>query len=178
MQHPDIASFYPLTQQASLWKYFTVPLHRMEVLEKWVETALAEREVGKRIPFTIIEKSTGSICGSSSFGNISFFDKRIEIGWSWLGKNFLGTGINKHAKFTLLRYAFEELQFERVEFKTDFLNERARYGLLKIGAKEEGVLRSHMTMWNNRRRDTVFYSILKQEWLEIKERIFSGYEII
>jgi RimJ/RimL family protein N-acetyltransferase len=176
MQHLDIASFFPLTQEISLWDYFTMPLHQMDALEKWVETALLERNEGKRFPFTIIEKETETICGSTSFGSISYFDKRIEIGWSWLGKNFLGTGINRHSKFALLKYAFEVLDFERVEFKTDLLNARARNGLLKIGAREEGVLRSHMTMWNNRRRDSVFYSILIQEWPEIKSHNFAGIE--
>jgi RimJ/RimL family protein N-acetyltransferase len=176
MQHLDIASFFPLTQEISLWDYFTMPLHQMDALEKWVETALLERNEGKRFPFTIIEKETETICGSTSFGSISYFDKRIEIGWSWLGKNFLGTGINRHSKFALLKYAFEVLDFERVEFKTDLLNARARNGLLKIGAREEGVLRSHMIMWNNRRRDSVFYSILIQEWPEIKSHNFAGIE--
>jgi len=100
------------------------------------------------------------------------FDKRIEIGWSWLAKKYQGTGINFHAKFSLLSYAFEVLDFERVEIKTDNLNERAKQALRKIGAKEEGVLRSHMQMPLNRRRDSVYFSILKNEWPGIRSSIF------
>src|SRR5574338_32078 len=172
LQHLDIATFATLTKDPSLWNYFTLLLNDPAQLQQWVETALREREERKRIPFTIIEKSSGSICGSSSFGNISYFDKRIEIGWSWLGKQYQGTGINFHAKFSLLSYAFEVLDWERVEIKIDNLNERAKQALRKIGATEEGVLRSHMQMLNNRRRDTVYFSIIKKEWPQIRNSIF------
>jgi len=172
MQHLDIASFSLLTNDDSLWKYFTLLLNDPSELQRWVELALNEREDGKRIPFTIIDKVTGSVCGSTSFGSISYFDQRIEIGWSWLGKQYQGTGINFHAKFSLLNYAFDVLNWERVEIKTDNLNERAKQGLRKIGAKEEGVLRSHMQMPLNRRRDSIYFSILKNEWPAVKNSIF------
>ena len=85
----------------------------------------------------------------------------------------MGTGVNRHAKFALMSHAFEALQMERVEVKTDYLNERARKALIKIGMYEEGVLRSHMQMFNNRRRDTIYYSIIRDEWPEVKKRFFS-----
>lgn len=172
LQHLDIASFSTLTKDASLWKYFTMLLNHPDELLRWVEMALKEREEGKRIPFTIIEKATGAICGSTSLGSISYFDKRIEIGWSWLGRQYQGTGINFHAKFCLLSFVFDLLSFERVEIKTDNLNERAKQGLRKIGATEEGVLRSHMQMPMNRRRDSVYFSILKDEWPGIRKSVF------
>lgn len=175
LQHLDIASFSPLAKDASIWKFFTFLLDDPPELQRWVETALKEREEGKRIPFTIIEKATGNICGSTSFGSISYFDKRIEIGWSWLGKQYQGTGINFHAKYSLLSYAFDVLDWERVEIKTDNLNERAKQGLRKIGAKEEGVLRSHMQMPLNRRRDSIYFSILKTEWPVVKHSIFKEF---
>jgi len=174
LQHLDIAAFSPITNDDSLWKYFTFLLNDPAELQHWVETALKEREEGKRIPFTIIEKATGNVCGSTSLGSISYYDKRIEIGWSWLGKQYQGTGINFHAKFSMLSYAFDVLDWERVEIKTDNLNERAKQGLRKIGAKEEGVLRAHMQMPLNRRRDSIFFSILKNEWPEVKESIFNN----
>lgn len=172
LQHLDIAAFARIANDASLWKYFTFLLNNSAELQRWVETALKEREEGKRIPFTIIEKATEEVCGSTSFGSISYYDKRIEIGWSWLGKHHQGTGINFHAKFSLLSYAFDVLDWERVEIKTDNLNERAKQGLRKIGAKEEGVLRSHMQMPLDRRRDSIYFSMLKDEWPDIKKSIF------
>ena len=173
LRKDDLSSFSLLVSDSSLWDYFTLELNVPDQLEKWVKIALENRLDNLRIPFTIIEKSTGKITGSTSFGSISFFDKRIEIGWSWLAKEFQGSGINFHAKFLLLSYAFEILEFERVEIKTDNLNERAKHALRKIGAREEGVLKSHMQMPNNRRRDSVYFSILKHEWPEIKKTIFA-----
>jgi RimJ/RimL family protein N-acetyltransferase len=177
LQHLDIVSFANITNDPSLWNYFTLLLDDPAQLQQWVEIALKEREEGKRIPFTIIEKATGAVCGSTSFGNISYFDKRIEIGWSWLGKQFQGTGINFHAKFSLLSYAFDVLDWERVEIKTDNLNERSKQALRKIGATEEGVLRSHMQMPKNRRRDSVYFSIIKNEWPPIRNSIFKDIKI-
>ena len=100
MQHLDIASFSRITNDASVWRYFTFLLNNSAELQHWVELALKEREEGKRIPFTIIDKASGEICGSTSLGTISYYDKRIEIGWSWLAKHYQGTGINFHAKFS------------------------------------------------------------------------------
>ena len=176
MQEQDIEHFIIITQSDFLWKYFTKELNDKAALKSWMEEALQDSAAGKRVPFTIIKKDTGSVCGSTSFGNISFFDKRIEIGWSWLGENFLGSGINHHCKYALLRYAFEKMKFERTEIKTDYLNGRARQALRNIGATEEGVLRSHMQMPHNRRRDSVFYSILLSEWDHVKVQFFRDME--
>ena len=122
LQHEDISLFARITNEASLWRYFTFLLNNSSELQRWVETALKEREEGKRIPFTIIGKASGDVCGSTSLGSISYYDKRIEIGWSWLGKHYQGTGINFHAKFCMLSYAFDVMDWERVEIKTDNLN--------------------------------------------------------
>lgn len=172
LQHLDIASFLLITEDPALWNFFTLLLNDPQQLQQWVEIALKDRGEGKRFPFTIIEKSTGAVCGSTSFGNISYFDKRIEIGWSWLGRCYQGTGINFHSKFALLNYTFDVMNWERVEIKTDQLNERAKHALRKIGATEEGVLRSHMQMPGGRRRDSVYFSIIKQEWASIRNSIF------
>src|SRR5205085_4949093 len=145
-------------------------------LRKWMDMSYSDRNAGTRRPFTIIDKSSDEIAGSSSMGNISYHDLRLEIGWSWLGKKFRGTDINRHAKFCMMKYAFDELHFERVEFKTDNENERAKQGLRKVGGKEEGVLRSHMTMWNDRRRDSIYFSVLKNNWSSLKQTIFKDIE--
>lgn len=166
--------FYLAKQDEEMWKYFSLNLGDEIQLKKWMEMASADKKAGARRPFTIIDKVAGKIAGSSSMGNISYHDLRLEIGWSWLGKDYRSTGLNKHAKFLMMRYAFEEMNFERVEFKTDVLNARARQGLKNVGGIEEGILRSHMTMWNNRRRSSIYYSVLKDEWPQVKENIFKG----
>ncbi len=157
-----------------MWAYFTVNLADRNTMNWWIDASLKERAAGTRIPFTIMEKSTGRITGSMSYLNISYFDQRLEIGSSWLGKEFRSAGINKHSKYIMMNYAFEQLNFERVEYKTDVLNERARQGLRNIGGIEEGILRSHMKMWNDRRRTSIFYSVLKDEWPRLKDTIFAG----
>ena len=172
----DFNDLLELAQEQEMWKYFALNLADREHFQKWMDAAFADSFAGTRIPFSIIVKKTGEIAGSMSLMNISYHDLRTEIGSSWLGKNFRGTDINRHAKYAMMRYAFEELNFERVEFKTDVLNERAKQGLRKVGGKEEGVLRSHMTMWHGRRRDSIYFSVIKNEWPSLKQTIFKDIE--
>jgi RimJ/RimL family protein N-acetyltransferase len=173
----DYNDFLKLAQQdEDMWKYFSFNLGDEGQLRKWMEIAFADRKSNTRWPFTIIDKQTGLVGGSSSLGNISMHDLRAEIGWSWLGKDYRSTGLNRHAKYAMMKYAFDELNFERIEFKTDVLNARARKGLQNIGGIEEGILRSHMTMWNDRRRTSIYYSVLKDEWPGLKETIFKDIE--
>lgn len=172
MQMEDFDDLQPLTQSSVLWKYFTKDLSLSAELKHWMEEGMQERRQGKRMPFVVFDKDEQKICGCTSFGNISFFDKRIEIGWTWLGERFLGTGVNRQAKFALLSFAFDVMKMERVEIKTDNLNERAKTALRKIGAKEEGILRSHMLMQDERRRDSIYFSILKDEWDKVKRSYF------
>ena len=175
IEENDYDAFLRLAKRdEEMWQYFSFNLADETQLKKWMELAFSDKKAETRKPFTIIEKETGLIAGSSSMGNISYHDLRLEIGWSWLGKNFRSTGLNKNAKFSMLRYAFDKLNFERVEFTTDVLNARARQGLRNAGGIEEGILRSHMTMWNNRRRTSIYYSVLKDEWPLLIQTIFKG----
>ncbi len=152
----------------SMWTYFTSDLSDKEVLRDWIADAILQKENKTRLPFAIIDKANQKIVGSTSFGNISCRDKRIEIGWTWLGKEYHGKGINNQVKYLMIGYCFEVLDFERVEFKTDVLNIPARKALGRIGMTEEGVLRSHTLMTHDRRRDTIYYSVLKSEWTALK----------
>lgn len=174
LEADDYETFFKLTQQdTGIWEFFSQNLSDAHQLKEWIDDALAELESGTRMPFTIIDKNSGSIAGSSSMGNISWYDKRLEIGWSWLAPEFMSTGINRNAKFALMQYAFEVLNFERVEFKTGVFNVRARKGLEKVGGVEEGILRAHSLLWNGNRRTSVFYSVLKDEWPKLKTTIFA-----
>ena len=176
LEEDDFNIFLQLAQDEDAWKFFSLNLADKHQLRQWMDLAFADRAAHTRRPFTIIEKSSNRIAGSMSMGNISMHDLRLEIGWSWLGADFRSTDVNRHSKYAMMKYAFDELHFERVEFKTDVLNTRARKGLEKIGGKEEGVLRSHMTMWNNRRRDSIYYSVLKNEWPQLKQTTFKDIE--
>lgn len=176
VEEKDFDIFLQLTQDKDMWKYFSLNLSDSGHLKKWMTLIFSEKDAKTRQPFTIIDKASGKIAGSMSMLNISFYDLRLEIGSSWLGKEYRSTVLNRHAKYAMMKYAFEEMKFERVEYKTDVENIRARKGLQNIGGFEEGVLRSHMTMWNDRRRSSVFYSVLKQEWPGLKQTIFKDIE--
>ena len=160
LQAEDLPALLPLTQEPSLWTYFTNDLSTLAGLETWA----AGHFSGERLQFVVIDKATQQVLGSTGFGNYFPRDQRIEIGWTWLGKAFQGTGINAQMKSLMLNYAFDALGMLRVEFKTDVLNLPARQALLRLGATEEGVLRSHTLMTKGRRRDTIYYSFLKGEW--------------
>ena len=126
---------------------------------------------GRRVPYVITDKSSGDVAGSMSIGNMAERDGRLEIGWSWLGLAYQGMGINRWAKFLMMEHAFDTLGAERVEFKTDKLNVQARHALRNIGATEEGTLRSFNPMPGGRRRDAVFYSVLRGEWPAVRDQL-------
>jgi RimJ/RimL family protein N-acetyltransferase len=168
MKAEDLNTFKALTTEQSLWIYFTSDLSVERELEAWVDSALRQMEEKSRLALTIVDKATNRVAGSTSFGNISSRDRRVEIGWTWLGKSFQGQGLASQSKHLMLSYCFETLEFVRVECKTDVLNLAARHALAGIGMIEEGVLRSHTLMTHGRRRDTVFYSILRPEWPAVK----------
>lgn len=160
----DMSTFARFPSDYAIWKYFAIKMYQVQDMNDYIDDAIQQRKLGLRYHLAIEDQKTGKTVGSTAFGNYSPKDSRIEIGWSWIETLFQGSGINKNTKFLLLHFAFDYLNMERVEFKTDALNVRAKGGLVKIGATEEGVLRSHTLMPDDRRRDTVYYSILKDEW--------------
>jgi N-acetyltransferase len=164
----DHDALLPLTKDNSIWKYFRNDLSDENVFKSWIEKLSKEKGAEKRVPFVIIDKSTDEICGSASYLNISFYDKRLEIGSVWLGTAFMGTGIIRPVFFALLSYAFEVMKMERVEVRVDNLNERAKAAYLKAGMIPEGILRSVDVVHGTRRRDVLYLSILRDEWEERK----------
>lgn len=167
----DLRALKDIFADDDIWKYTVSRIKDDNEIERYYQDASAGLNDGSKYTFVIIDKKSNRIAGTSSYGNISEKDKRLEIGWSYLGKDFRGTGVNSNFKFLMLQYAFETLKMKRVEFKTDKLNTRARKALLKIGCTEEGIVRSHTLMHDGRRRDTVFYSILDNEWRKIKKTL-------
>lgn len=168
----DTAELAPIALEEGIWRYTVTRIAGSDELERWAAAALADRAQERRYTFAIVDKAAGKLAGSTSYSNLSVADKRLEIGSTFLGKAYRGSGLNRHCKFLLFSYAFEALQMERVELKTDVLNLRSRKAILKTGATEEGILRSHTLMHDGRRRDTIYYSILRPEWLAIKATVF------
>ena len=157
-----------------IWRYFVAAVENEADFKVFFDTCLADQAAGRRFVFVVTDKASGRIAGSMSYGNMAEADARLEIGWSWLGRDFRGKGVNRWAKYLLLEHAFEQLGAQRVEFKADILNEQARHGLRNIGAVEEGTLRSFNYMPGGRRRDAIFYSVLRAEWPQVKQRLVTG----
>ncbi|HEY3247311.1 MAG TPA: GNAT family N-acetyltransferase [bacterium] len=151
-----------------LWRWTTSRLRSPDDVRRYIDTALRDQAAGRSLPFVIVSRASAVVVGSTRYGNIDRANRRVEIGWTWIAPAWQRTAVNTEAKYLLLRHAFDTLGCIRVEFKTDVLNERSRAALLRIGAKEEGILRSHMITETGRVRDTVYYSILDREWLEVK----------
>ncbi|WP_375411715.1 GNAT family N-acetyltransferase [uncultured Bradyrhizobium sp.] len=168
LQASDRDALSAIVFDPDIWRYFVSRIDDEAGLDRFIETGLADIEARKRAVFVVIDKPSNKIAGSMCYGNLAEADGRLEIGWSWLGAGYRGTGVNRFAKLALLTYAFGPLGCARVEFKTDVLNEPARRGLRNIGAKEEGVFRSYNVMPGGRRRDAVYYSILAAEWPDVK----------
>jgi RimJ/RimL family protein N-acetyltransferase len=154
-----------------LWKWIPIPVRTPEEMSVYVQTALNEQATGSALPFALIEKSSGRVVGSTRYGNIDRLHHRVEIGWTWVARQWQRTPINTEAKYLLLHHAFETLKCIRAELKADSLNDRSRVAILRIGARQEGIFRNHMITASGRIRHTVYFSIVDSEWPEVKARL-------
>ncbi len=146
-----------------------------EKLRDYVQLAVDGYYHKTTIPFIIYDKQKQAYAGSTRFGLISWKNKVLHIGWTWIGKEFQGSGLNTHMKFLMLRYVFEELDFEKVEFRIDERNIKSRKAVEKLGASLEGILRKDTVMKDGYRRSTCCYGILKEEWPTIRANTFSNF---
>lgn len=160
--------------EPEIWKYSLIAVNGKEGLEDYIKMALAAKETQKEFPFIVFDKLSGKYAGSTRFYDIQTNYKSLQVGYTWYGKDFQGTGLNKHCKFLLLQYAFETLQMERVEFRADNNNKRSIAAMKSIGCIVDGVLRSNVPISTGGRRDSIILSILKEEWEnKIKEELKS-----
>lgn len=153
---------------ADLWRWTPQQISTRNQMREYVEIALREREQGVSIPFVIVSLADNAVAGCTRYGNIDTHNKRLEIGWTWIGKQWQRRAVNTETKLLLMTHAFETMNVNRVELKTDALNERSRNAILRIGAKEEGTLRKHIVTDSGRLRDTVYFSVVDDEWKEVK----------
>jgi len=157
----------------SIWRWTVVQPTEIGGLRDWVEAALAHRVDGSEMPFATVDVASGRPIGSSRFMSIVPEHRRLEIGWTWVAPEWQRKGANQEAKYLQLRHAFEELGANRVEFKTDSLNEKANPALLSIGATFEGTFRNHMIMPGGRLRHSNYYSVTREEWPDRKSKLES-----
>ena len=174
----DEQALQQVADDDSLWIFGLQDLSKPGELNTYIRQAIADRENGTSAVWVIIDKKTNQVAGCTRLAEISWKDERGQIGWTWIGRDFQGSGLNKEMKFLILSYGFEVLGLNRIEFKADERNHQSRQALLGIGATREGVLRQHMKIHNGYIRNTVFYSILKSEWDTIKEQYFTNFKAI
>ena len=171
----DEVELQVIANDGNLWVYGLSDLSRPGELKNYIQKAMQARDQGICAVWTIIDKQSNAVAGCTRLAEISWKDERGQIGWTWIGKEFQGSGLNKAMKFLILQFGFEELQLNRIELKADERNMRSREAIKSIGATEEGVLRQHMKIQGGFIRNTVFYSILKSEWNSVKTTYFPNY---
>ncbi len=154
-----------------IWRWMLTDVESRADLERYVATALAEQEHGRSLPFVHVLRASGRAIGSTRFGSIERAHRRVEIGWTWIGRAHRRSAVNTEAKYLMLRHAFEVWDCLRVELKTNALNMRSRNAMLRIGCVEEGTLRQHAISTRGVVRDTMYFSILQREWPAVKQRL-------
>lgn len=155
----------------TLWQWTLSQITDGAAMRAYVRSALDDHEKGVALPLATIERETGTVVGSTRFGNIEIPHRKAEIGWTWVAPAWQRTRINTEAKLLMLTHAFETWKCIRVEFKTDVFNERSRNAILRLGAKPEGIHRNHMITESGRFRDSVFFSIIEEEWNTVKQNL-------
>ncbi len=155
----------------TIWQWTLARPTDRALLGEWIEAALANAAAGAEMPFATIDAETGKAVGSTRFMSIVPEHRRLEIGWTWLGTARQLSGANREAKLLQMTHAFEALGANRVEFKTDSLNEPARRALLGIGSTFEGIFRNHMVMPGGRLRHSAYYSVVAEEWPDVRQRL-------
>ena len=165
--------------EPDIWKFSLVAVQGEEGLQKYIHTAIEQRNAGTEYPFIVFDKRTGQFAGSTRFYDIQVANKSLQLGYTWYSKAFQGTGLNKNCKLLLLQFAFEELAMERVEFRADNNNEKSKAAMNSIGCVEEGVLRSHLPYGSGVSRDSIVLSILKSEWENgVKEKLIKKISLL
>ena len=156
---------------STLLQWFSKPATNAEELREFIETALDEQRQHRTVAFATVDRASGRAIGSTRFANIDRANRRLEIGWTWIGRVWQRTPINTEAKLLMLEHAFERGGAIRVEFKTDSRNAQSRAALARLGATEEGYFRNHVITAGGRYRHSVWFSVIDSEWPLVKQRL-------
>ncbi|MDB5270065.1 MAG: hypothetical protein JWP58_3105 [Hymenobacter sp.] len=172
----DFEALKAVAFDADIWKYTLTRGDDAVSLAAYLRQAVEARQQGLRYPFAIIDRATGELAGSTSYYSVVEADQRLSIGYTWVGSKFQRSGLNRACKHLLLRHAFGQLDCERVELETDSRNHKSRTAMARMGATEEGTLRSHRPTQGGVRRDTVIFSIIRPEWPALRKSTFQEFE--
>src|SRR5918997_1007854 len=165
----DVPALGVAASDGELWEKKTTTVPRPEGFEAYVQKALELQASGLALPFATVVNEGSRVVGSTRYMNIDAANHRVEIGTTWIAKSWQRSFVNTHAKFLMLRHAFEVLGCNAVELRTHRLNDQSRAAIERLGAKLDGILRQHMIMPDGHIRDTAVYSITRDEWPRVKE---------
>ena len=168
MRPDDAAGFAAAATDGALWEKKTTVVPNPDGFPAYIAKALENQAAGTQVPFTTVVREGNRIVGSTRYMNIDAANDRLEIGTTWIAASWQRGFVNTHAKYLMLRHAFEDWNCIRVALKTDSINERSRRAILRIGAREEGTLRNHMITSTGRVRHTTYFSIIDSEWQSVK----------
>lgn len=150
--------------EPEIWIYSMVPANSESAMRHYIDTAMQAREALREYPFIVFDKANSQYAGSTRLYDIQLAQKTTHLGYTWYGKEYQGSGLNKHCKFLLLQFAFEQIDMLRVEFRADNENKRSIAAMKSIGCTVEGLLRSSSFKQDGSRRDSIVLSILQSEW--------------
>lgn len=153
-----------VNEEPDLWQYSLAAITNTKDVEKYIQAAIEARENKTSYAFIVFDKLLNTYVGCTRFYDIQLNFQTTQIGYTWFSKKCWGTKLNENCKFLLLQFAFDQMGFERVEFRADNNNKRSIAAMQKIGCTVEGVLRNHLPMPNGKRRDSIVLSILKEDW--------------
>ncbi len=165
------AALWRAAEHAEIWSWLPPLGESQEAFSAWFADSLDERERGREAVFATVDRATGEPVGSTRFFNIRRAHRGVEIGWTWIAPDHWRTGANVEAKLLMMEHAFERVGCVRVEFKTDARNERSRNAIAALPARFEGVFRKHMIIPGVGLRDTAYYSVIEDDWPEVRENL-------
>lgn len=171
MQTHHVDALWSAAQDPKTWEFSSAVIRNADECRKYVETALSWLAAGSAVPFVTMDRASNQVIGSTRFANIDRPNKRAEIGWTWLNPKWWRTAMNTEAKYLMMRHAFEEWKLMRVEFKTGHKNVRSQDAIERLGGVREGTLRKHMIQPDGSIRDSVYFSVLDDEWPAVKLRL-------
>ena len=165
------APLYAIARRPGVWDWMPSRMRSPADMQAYIEAAAEEKAAGGCMPFAILKANSDQVLGSTRYGALAMQHRRLEIGWTFLDPSTWRSAVNSECKRLLLGYAFDHLECLRVEFKTDSLNTRSRTAIARLGATEEGTLRQHIVCADGRLRHSVYFSILADEWPDVRDRL-------
>jgi RimJ/RimL family protein N-acetyltransferase len=171
LQYADADALVQAAAEGELWNLQVTIVPSADTVDAYLKKALDGRETGTVMPFVIVLKDTGEVIGSTRFWKIDRINRKLEIGSSWIATRWQKTFVNTEAKYLMLRYAFEVLDCVRVQFTTDENNQTSRNAILRLGAQQEGIVRHERIMPDGRKRNSVRFSIIDDEWPQVRHNL-------